>query len=511
MATFACRVVDPSAEEVRGLFAEAYRTAAAGPVSAPEPLRGADQPPSADELLRSALERPEGVYSREHWADRRYRTGGLLLACWWTDVVGRRHWYFEGAPLSEHSAARRARPEPDLGRWVARQHPLMWIAPELSCGWRTRGGRRELVAMCACGACGTPEEIGWTGPSCGPCFDREQEGLPPLAPPLLRRSVGRVDMFLLTSGGLLLTMVEEAEAPEGGGGGVVRCWARPWTGGPLWERRWADILTFPPCCDDSVAAIYSRPGGLTFLSLADGSSREVFQADFAGLDQMVFAGKNGGVLVTGAGGWTASAYNLSAHECDREGRIGSLLYRHRTEGPPFGTLEVSHSGEQVLVSNLRWIDVRDAATGEVIERLPSSGGRTAYLTRFSPDGAILAVEGPSGHERPLLRRWAPPPSAPPPNRLLSWLRGPPKRRPEKERPLDEPVHGLAVSPDGRVVAGTGMTTLFFWDARTLEELARFEPGDYFRATPAFGPDGQLLAATDSGLVVWPWPELSAAS
>jgi hypothetical protein len=38
-------------------------------------------------------------------------------------------------------------------------------------------------------------------------------------------------------------------------------------------------------------------------------------------------------------------------------------------------------------------------------------------------------------------------------------------------------------------------------------VARFEPAATFRPSLALTRDGQLLAATDRGLVVWPWREL----
>jgi hypothetical protein len=69
------------------------------------------------------------------------------------------------------------------------------------------------------------------------------------------------------------------------------------------------------------------------------------------------------------------------------------------------------------------------------------------------------------------------------------------------------LYALAVSPEGEVVAGVGPTSLHFWDAATLAELARFEPRATFVASLAFTGDGQLLAGTRRGLGAWPWREL----
>src|SRR5207244_2161095 len=43
------------------------------------------------------------------------------------------------------------------------------------------GGKRELIALCDCGALGTPAELGWAGGSCGPCHDHREEHGTPLA------------------------------------------------------------------------------------------------------------------------------------------------------------------------------------------------------------------------------------------------------------------------------------------------------------------------------------------
>src|SRR5207249_4087090 len=48
---------------------------------------------------------------------------------------------------------------------------------------RGRAGRSEWLTSCACGATGTPGELAWMGPCCGPCHDRRQEEIVPAPPP----------------------------------------------------------------------------------------------------------------------------------------------------------------------------------------------------------------------------------------------------------------------------------------------------------------------------------------
>src|SRR5205085_182954 len=95
---------------------------------------------------------------------------------WWTDPIGRRHWHLELNDPVEGSP-----------------QPLAWIAPPLSCGWRERGGVRDFVVICRCGFADSPESLKWMGDCCGPCFDRGQEGLPPLGRPVARPVANAAD------------------------------------------------------------------------------------------------------------------------------------------------------------------------------------------------------------------------------------------------------------------------------------------------------------------------------
>jgi RNA polymerase sigma factor (sigma-70 family) len=61
---------------------------------------------------------------------------------------------------------------------------------------------------------------------------------------------------------------------------------------------------------------------------------------------------------------------------------------------------------------------------------------------------------------------------------------------------DEPIHGIAVSPDGKVVAtGADDATVRIWDARTGREMKRLFASRDVRGL-TFSPDGKLLGAVD---------------
>src|SRR5262245_31335140 len=269
MPSFVARRVDPTPEEINRLFEQAYHCPAVDALSKRHlPLTTGGQVPSAAELLRCAAGRAEGAFARNHTVNLVESIHVIRGACWWTDRVGRRHWYVEGAVAARSSFSRlplAAVYDDPLGG----EHPLLWVAPELSCGWRTRGGQRELVVICPCGACGPPAAIGWAGSSCGPCFDREQEGLPPVGPPLLRRHRGAVISFALSEGGLLLTI--QPRQVTGLGGSTVRGWAPPWAGRPIWERQWV-IDVSGRACNDHFAAVWGWGQPLALVRLSDGET-----------------------------------------------------------------------------------------------------------------------------------------------------------------------------------------------------------------------------------------------
>ena len=96
---------------------------------------------------------------------------------WWTDSIGRQHWYVEGDEY-------RLQGQPDP-LWRCRPgnihfHPLLVLASRYT-AIREDGPDDDgtLLVVCDCGLVGRPEEVGWTGKCCGLCFDRLLDGSKP--------------------------------------------------------------------------------------------------------------------------------------------------------------------------------------------------------------------------------------------------------------------------------------------------------------------------------------------
>jgi hypothetical protein len=148
---------------------------------------------------------------RQLWtAGRGGLPAALVIAAWWTDHLGRRHVRVVGRRL-DWGNCHLARPSA-FDSW-----PLWHVYPEraLLC---ERGGRKELLAVCACGAVGTPEALAWMGECCGPCHDRREEGGPPPGgrPVLLQGAAGAEYRIAFTHDGRELAGL--------GGGGRVWLW-----------------------------------------------------------------------------------------------------------------------------------------------------------------------------------------------------------------------------------------------------------------------------------------------
>ncbi|MBY0228802.1 MAG: hypothetical protein K2W96_05970, partial [Gemmataceae bacterium] len=224
------RRIDPTLAGLREALDDLFRRAVASLAGAPQ-----SKPPrwrEAEERFGDA----EGVLSRTYQLDHRRLD---FLAAWWTDPVGRKQWFLEvspalGAPPPGDAIAH-------LSWGPARtteDHPLSHLAPPLSFLWRWAGESRSPFVVCRCGFAGPPESLNWMGETCGPCFDREQEGLPPLGLEPWRRDLGTFDHFLVAPDGRLVTLRFDTQRGTTGTPFVVRVWQPPYVGKPLWRREW---------------------------------------------------------------------------------------------------------------------------------------------------------------------------------------------------------------------------------------------------------------------------------
>lgn len=92
-----------------------------------------------------------------------------VIAGWWTDLAGRRHFRVIGRTRLRYQ---HVRAEGEL-----RELPPWWhVYPESVLAVRGPTGEQRYLACCRCGRIGLPEALGWMGDCCGPCFDQRSDG-----------------------------------------------------------------------------------------------------------------------------------------------------------------------------------------------------------------------------------------------------------------------------------------------------------------------------------------------
>jgi hypothetical protein len=484
MSTHSRRLTDPTDAELVAACEELFRLAVTGaglPLAEPLPFA---------EMVALAAGRREGVAGRGRII--RLPTcspelGGLHVsvhfgACWWTDPAGRRHWMAEASlsPRYRHVAGlNNVARSGDSFEPFKGHHPLEFLGPDLAGGFREQGGQWPFVVLCRCGFAGTPESLAWTGSLCGPCHDREEDGLSPLGPPV-RWEVAPVNAVYRLPGGEVVVR----------GGGRFGVWdavgaARPRWGGPcanlglvaVSPEGLVAVQTGGPTISvhgpggeiDSSAVLSGRLGRLFF---ADGGRRL-----YAAVSEHPYPGLV--VWHVGPGG-----------ELDDPESLGDL---RDTRG-----ISVSLDGGRLFAFRVAGISVCDAATLRELTLLPVPADEEVYEVVGLPDGSVIAAStcgrSAGGDALHVLHRWE--------------AVGGGSRADVTPRP--SAVHRFAVSPDGRSLARVE-GNLVLRDAVTLEVLGRFRPARCKLTGPlAFSDDGRLLAVTDAGLAAWPWKELFGA-
>ena len=172
------RLTDPTAEEV----AEALRAAVAA-VNAKHRRGNLPAVESGVEALAARVEsEPEGRYGAVGTPGADHADVGRLVLAWWTNA-GRKFarvrgwrgpdrrgdpfasgWHNSAAGLAFHEAQR------DLAA-----RPAVWHVDHERVVETHTGGEPEWVAVCGCGAAGSPASLGWQHGMCGPCADRIAE------------------------------------------------------------------------------------------------------------------------------------------------------------------------------------------------------------------------------------------------------------------------------------------------------------------------------------------------
>lgn len=506
MPSFVFRRVSPSDDELRlarqQAVEQALRDLARRGV-VPEQFDYPDWSP----LLDAAASQPEGVVVLHWTVSWRHPPGVVFGAAWWTDPVGRQHWYLEQALPDEHSRFYRDGHGDDGLDLAAGHHPLEWLMPPASCGWRERGGAREFLVVCGCGVAGTPADIAWAGDCCGPCFDQKQDGLPVSDLPPSRPAIGAVTSFALAPDGRLVTV--RAAADDGTSAGTtVKAWAPPWAApAPLWTRRIPEVLIGTPSCSDRAVALFDGRGYLVLLSLAGGQPIDAHEESaFSDLQSLSFV-QTIGALAGTCLPWSDHG-GLSIWPRTAAGKVGPRAHRRAGD---FTQLATQPGGIRVAVGGpAGTVEVHEAVRGGLIERLRSPVPGYVEGLAVAPDTTVLAAVRCSPPNHTLLARWGPatPPPANGPSRP-AWRARQAERPADTAHHLKTTAHSLALAPDGRYLAAVvGAGALGFWEVASLAEKARLTLSVPVIGPVAFAPDGRsLLVNTGAGLAVYPWKEL----
>jgi sugar lactone lactonase YvrE len=446
MAFFQWQQIDPGPDELARALAEAAGLGA----------------PTESER-RAALTQAAGSAAGSlAWGDEPSSHGPFRrVACtWWTDHLGRRHWLIERDDYRLVGG-----PDP---RWRCLEgapfHPLWALAP-LCTAVRGAGAGASLVVVCDCGVVGTPEAVAWTGRCCGPCFDRQLDGVRP-PPPLA--------LLAHQSSAISVAFTEDDRLASGGWDGSL-CLYDPQTGEEdrldATDLGGAEVAMLP---DNRVVVAFIRA---TVVCWDLTSGEEQWRMHCPGELMGVVSSPRGDLVAVDA---VTTSYLLDADTGEGE-RLSEDL-SHFAFSPDGATLYAYNSDNRTVVALDTATDQLRATGLEFGE--PEEDD--CYSLICSPTGQLLASGGNHGRVRlgdPKAGRW------------LHRLDGPPGL-----------VASLAFTPDGRTLASGHDDRIVFWDAEagTPRELLQV-PGHRVGAL-AFSRDGQTLAIGDEqgGLRLWPW-------
>lgn len=386
-----------------------------------------------------------------------------VTCAWWTDALGRKHWYVEGGTYSLHGE-----PSP---RWRCRDgvplHPLWVIAPRhVFC----RGASADalLLVVCDCGAVGTPEAVGWTGGCCGPCFDRHAEGAGWVVPPPLAISPRGVAGISFTEDGRVVSCDDQGDL----------CLYDPRTGQdtrlPAAEGGPVGLTLLP---DDRVVVAYVY-GEVVCWDLSTGE--QLWASHCRGELMGVAASPLGDLVAVDAVGQT---YLLDAATGEGNGLSSD-----------YAEFAFSHDGEVLYTfdHDPRCVVAIDPITEEATETGLEFGEPEeddCYSLACHPRRPLLASGGDNGRVRLgdlTAGRWL-------------WVNDGPAGL----------VSHLAFTPDGQTLATGHDNLIVFWDVDTGSQRAVLRISGYGVAGLAFNADGETLAFGDEqGVVrVWPWRRL----
>lgn len=441
-------------------------------------LRRVPWPLPGRETLNANLAAPTG-HRQWNGGDGPPRPGegrSVVALAWWTDRAGRKHLRIVGRhglftrPMLEDLLCPLGEPRP----------PLWFVYPEYVFLMHA-GEERLLQAICACGAHGSPEELGWMGPSCDTCFDLDLEGSTP-APAWLdpRQATFHTDE------GRLLSLAYSRD-----GSTLAACTGRNHV--TLWDTATGQErgrLVAPE--EDWVLGAGWLDGGSRLVTL-DAGGRLRFWSGKTALP-------TGEVLTVGASeSFAVSPDGTLAARGNRTGvsLVSTTGNQTRLEGdlPGAGVLAFSPDGSLLAAGNRQGtVTVWEIATRRQRGRLDRPGTLITGLA-FAPSGRSLAV---ALHP-------APGSSVAEAECILLW------DVKEREPGTSFPGHRggcrcVGFSPDGRMLASGGEDGLLrLWDVHTQQQRVALEWHLDCVSSVAFAPDGLTLASGcfDGTIKLWP--------